>query len=139
MTALTRFGRRAATLATATAVGAGVAVLGAGQAAAATPPSISVGFSGADKWAVTWDGTPATTCKAHLRGVELGVEFSTTGPTVTTLRSGTEPETITPGANTLRFVCDGKSSNTVTIYGPRGALNDLRTTFSNDTQGMFSS
>ncbi len=135
MTALTRFGRRAATLATATAVGASVAVLGAGQATAATPPSISVGFSGADKWTVTWDGTPATTCAAHLRDTEFPANVAATA----TLASGTTTSDIAPGPNTIRFVCDGKSSNTVTIYGPRGALNDLRTTFSNDTQGMFGS
>ncbi|GEE00915.1 hypothetical protein nbrc107696_13610 [Gordonia spumicola] len=105
-------------------------VIAAGPAGAATQPTVSVTFSGSTDFRFAGNSGSGTSCKATVDGnplVLISGTFSYTGPGIA-------------GDHAVRVVCDGGvSSNTVHYYAPRNPLNDIRTQFSNSSQGMFGS
>ncbi|CRK54381.1 conserved exported hypothetical protein [Rhodococcus sp. RD6.2] len=106
--------------------------MGSTTAAAATPPTLSITVLGATDWTLTWDGTPAAGCALDIGGSIGAVPPSASIPV------GAFPA----GAHEVNVECpvgSGNASPTVTLYAPRGAENDMRTQFSNDTQGAFGS
>ena len=102
-------------------------------ASAATPPRLSVALSGATDWTFDWDGTPAVDCVLYFDGFPspvLAAAGSLTGGF--------------PGAGPHQTFVEcpafsGETSPTITVYAPRNAENDMRTQFSNATQGAFGS
>ncbi|MFI5500791.1 hypothetical protein ACIA5E_17160 [Nocardia asteroides] len=127
-------GRIAAVLTPFVAVGVS---LGAGPAVAATPPTISVTLEGSDSWNISWDGSPAMTCTLFVNNVPN--PDANPAPAVFT---ALVIPSIPPGSHAVRVECplaSGNTSNTVTFYTPRNAVNDIRTQFSNATQGATGS
>ncbi len=113
-----------------TAIGVG---MGPGTAWAATPPTISVTLSGTAEWTITWDGTPAASCGLWEEGIPAPLPAGVSGSVSVPLSAGVHP---------IHVECpdgSGNTSPTITVYAPRGPENDLRTQFSNTTQGMFGS
>lgn len=109
---------------------AGATALGSGPAGAANPPTISVSLSGTDSWTIDWDATPLTGCRLHLGPLPLDLGMK--GPFTVSDKTVVSPFRV-------RVECAGANSNAVTVYSPRNATNDMRTSFSNATQGMFGS
>lgn len=107
-------------------------VLAGGSASAAVPPSVSVTLAGTSDWSLTWDGTPAAGCQANLGGTVFPA-----GPSGSALIGSLLPAA--PGAYSVVLDCAGSKSAAITVYTPRNAVNDMRTQFSNTTQGMFGS
>lgn len=95
---------------------------------------VNVGLSGTSEWVASWTKPAAATgCGLAITGLTLPTSPST-------LQSGIGSGKVQTPSTDVQVKCtSGEKSNKVTIYGPRGALNDLRTTFSNDTQGVFGS
>ncbi|MFD5178075.1 hypothetical protein ACFWM1_19870 [Nocardia sp. NPDC058379] len=111
--------------------------MGAGTAAAATPPTISVTLAGDDSWNISWDGSPAANCSLFVNDVVN----PDANPAPAVFTAGVSPS-IAAGSYAVRVECpimSGNKSNTVTFYTPRGPVNDLRTQFSNATQGATGS
>jgi hypothetical protein len=101
-------------------------------ASAATPPTLSVTLQGTTDWTLSWNGNPAPGCALNLGGSVGAVPPSTSIPV------GAFPA----GAHQIYVECpvsSGNKSPTVTLYAPRNSENDLRTQFSNATQGAFGS
>ncbi|MFT4088007.1 MAG: hypothetical protein QM658_12845 [Gordonia sp. (in: high G+C Gram-positive bacteria)] len=121
---LTRFG---AAVAGAALVGAGA--FAAGPAEATTPPTISVAPAGATEWTFTWDGEPAAACDFVLDGVPMG----------SVVAKGNSTGGMYSGAHRVAVSCGGQKSNSVWVYSPRSPMNDIKTQFSNATQGAFGS
>lgn len=115
--------------------------MGSGTAPAATPPTISVTPSGTDSWTIAWDGTatPQPKCTRFLGPTKYGPFNEGTGSQ--TLQPAVVAN-LGPGAHKTFVECpegSGNKSPTVILYAPRDPINDMRTQFSNDTQGMFNS
>ncbi len=116
-------------------------VLGMGTANAegsTAPFKVNVGFSGATNWTVSWDasGANVATNSCNLEagpGRLFSSRPATQGPIAIGAVSWVQIDCKKNGGT------DRIKSSKVHIYGPRGAINDLRTKFSNDTQGMFGS
>ena len=106
--------------------------MGSNAALADTPPTLSVTLLGTTDWTLSWNGNPAPGCALNLGGSVGAVPPSTSIPV------GAFPA----GAHQIYVECpvsSGNKSPTVTLYAPRNSENDMRTQFSNATQGAFGS
>ncbi|NLE80889.1 MAG: hypothetical protein GX610_15155 [Rhodococcus sp.] len=117
--------------------------MGAGTASAATPPTISVQTVGTDTWSVSVDGTATPFADPTLCYVSIGiVTHGVAAAAFTTTLSNSDVAALGTGTHQVSAECppnSGNKSATLQLYSPRDPINDMRTQFSSDSQGMYGS
>lgn len=124
-------------LAAASAATIGGAAFAAGTAEAATTPTINVVVEGANHWRASWTSAAAK-CDLYVNGQKNWTGAGTANIVISPAAYPDKEQLVT-GQNKARVICGGNWSNTVFFYAQRDPLNDLRTAFSNSTQGAFGS
>jgi len=106
-------------------------VFTAGQSLAAGAPTLSIRTAGTG-WLLHINTSGNTGCGlisgASSSGIAAGWEgdYPVSG-------------SLAPGQHRIQVVCPSGKSAKLTLFAPRSPINDLRTQFSNSTQGMFGS
>lgn len=124
----------------------GLMAAGAGPAAAAAVPTVSVTGSGAADWQITFDrgdAAGAARCVVWVGGRPAAEPKSAaTSPksVAPRLRTTVLPgRAVAPGRHAVRVRCGRSVSPTVWLHAPRNQLNDIGTWLSNSAAGLVGS